>query len=61
MKSELGGIYEFALLYPPQGEKGPYRTALVQSKQTLTQQLLSEALGLNTLRSTKIGKTESRR
>jgi transposase len=49
MKAELEGIYEFALLYPPQGEKGPYRTATVHSKQTLTQKILSEALGLREL------------
>ncbi len=24
MKAELGEIYEFVLLYPPQGEKGPH-------------------------------------
>ena len=61
MKAELEGIYEFALLYPPQGEKGPPRTATVQSKQTLTQQMLSEALGLQALSSPKMGKTKSRR
>jgi transposase len=60
MKAELEGIYEFALLYPPQGDKGPHRTATVQSKQTLTQQILSEALGLHALRPT-VGKTRSRR
>jgi transposase len=61
MKVELEGIYEFALLYPPQGEKGPHRTATVQSKQTLTQQMLSEALGLSELSPVKVGKTKSRR
>ena len=61
MKSELEGIYEFALLYPTQGEKGPHRTAKVQSKQTLTQQMLSEALGLHALSPNKVGKTKSRR
>ena len=61
MKTELEGIYEFALLYPPQGEKGPHRTATVQSKQTLTQQMLSEALGLQALSPPKRGKTKSRR
>jgi transposase len=49
---ELGQIQQFALLYPPQGEKGPNRVATVLSKQTLAQQSLAEALGLNTLRST---------
>jgi transposase len=61
MKAELEGIYEFALLYPPQGEKGPHRTATVQSKQTLTQQILSETLGLQALSSIKVGKTKHRR
>jgi transposase len=61
MKAELEGIYEFALLYPPQGEKGPHRTATVQSKQTLTQQMLSETLGLRVLSPTKVGKTKSHR
>jgi transposase len=49
---ELGQIQQFALLYPTQGEKGPNRVATILSKQTLTQQSLAEALGLNTLRST---------
>lgn len=61
MKVELEGIYQFALLYPPQGEKGPYRTAMVQSKQTLTQQMLSETLGLQALTPSQMGKTKSRR
>jgi len=61
MKAELEGIYEFSLLYPPQGEKGPPRTATVQSKQTLTQQMLSEALGLQALSPPKMGKTKSLR
>jgi transposase len=60
MKTELEGIYEFALLYPPQGDRGPYRTATVQSKQTLTQQILSDALGLHALTPAKMGKTKSR-
>jgi len=49
---ELKQIQQFALLYPPQGDKGPNRVATVLSKQTLAQQNLAEALGLNTLRST---------
>ena len=61
MKAELEGIYEFTLLYPPQGDKGPHRTATVQSKQTLTQQILSEVLGLHALTPAKVGKTKSRR
>lgn len=50
---ELRQIQQFALLYPPQGEKGPNRVALVLSKQTLAQQSLADELGLNTLRSTQ--------
>jgi transposase len=49
---ELKQIQQFALLYPPQGDKGPNRVATVLSRQTLAQQSLAEALGLNTLRST---------
>jgi transposase len=49
---ELGQIQQFALLYPPQGEKGPNRVATILSKQTLAQQCLADVLGLNTLRST---------
>jgi transposase len=65
MKAELAGIYEFALLYPPQGDKGPPRTATVQSKQTLTQVLLAQELGLQTMaptraRKTRVGKTPRR-
>ncbi len=50
---ELGQIQQFALLYPPQGEKGPNRVATVLSKQSLVQQSLADVLGLNTLRSTQ--------
>jgi hypothetical protein len=39
-------IKQFVLLYPPQGEKGPPRTAYVLSQQTLTQQALVKTLGL---------------
>jgi len=65
MKAELADIYEFALLYPPQGDKGPPRTATVHSKQTLTQVLLAQELGLQTLapargRKTRVGKTRRR-
>ena len=49
---ELRQIQQFALLYPPQGEKGPNRVATVLSKQTLAQQSLAEELGLDTLRRT---------
>jgi hypothetical protein len=38
------------LLYPPQGEKGPNRVAVVLSKQTLPQQALAKTLGLEQLR-----------
>ena len=43
---ELGQIQQFALLYPPQGEKGPPRTAYVLSQQSLAQQALVKTLGL---------------
>jgi len=47
LQDELRKIEQYVLLYPPQGDKGPHRTALVQSKQTLTQQLLASTLGLD--------------
>jgi len=50
---ELRQIQQFVLLYPPQGDKGPNRTATVVSKQTLAQQALADALGLEQLRSTQ--------
>jgi transposase len=43
---ELEQIKQFVLLYPPQGEKGPPRTAYVLSQQTLAQQALVNTLGL---------------
>jgi transposase len=43
---ELDHIKQFVLLYPPQGEKGPARTAHVLSQQTLAQQALVKTLGL---------------
>jgi transposase len=43
---ELEQIKQFVLLYPPQGEKGPPRTAYVLSQQTLAQQALVKTLGL---------------
>src|SRR5512143_4008269 len=49
MKGELEGIHEFVLLYPPQGAKGPNRVATVQGRQTLTQSMLAEGLGLRRL------------
>lgn len=52
---ELRQIQQFALLYPPQGDKGPNRVALVLSKQTLAQQSLAKELGLDALRSTQRG------
>jgi transposase len=51
---ELGQIQQFALLYPPLGEKGPNRVAIVLSKQTLAQQSLAQELGLDSLRSTQL-------
>ncbi len=53
---ELDAIKQFVLLYPPQGEKGPARTAYVLSQQTLAQQALVKTLGLQQLhRSTPRG------
>jgi len=49
LKDELADIMQFVLLYPPQGEKGPYRTATIQSKLNLTQTLLADAIGLQKL------------
>jgi hypothetical protein len=46
---ELRQIQQFGLLYPPQGEKGPPRAAIVRSKQTLPQQELAKTLGLEDL------------
>ena len=46
---QLQEIQQFALLYPPQGEKGPNRVAKVVSKQTLAQRSLADALGLDRL------------
>jgi transposase len=48
---ELEQIKQFVLLYPPQGEKGPPRTAYVLSQQTLAQQALVKTLGLAALAS----------
>ena len=55
LTDELAQIQQFALLYPPQGQKGPHRVATILSKQTLVQQALAETLGLNSLRSTPQG------
>ena len=53
---ELAEIKQFVLLYLPQGEKGPARTAYVLSQQTLVQQALVKTLGLEQLhRSTSHG------
>jgi len=61
LKHELADILQFELLYPPQGEKGPFRTATVQSKLSLTQSLLANAVGLEKLMPTKVGKTKAKR
>lgn len=53
LKQELDDITQFVLLYAPQGQKGPYRTATIQSKLNLTQTLLADAIGLQRLASTK--------
>ncbi len=55
LTNELAQIQQFALLYPPQGQKGPNRVATVLSKQTLVQQALADVTGLNSLRSTQHG------
>lgn len=49
MIEQLRQIQQFLLLYPPQGEKGPPRTASVVSKQTLAQQALARTFGLDQL------------
>jgi transposase len=46
---QLRQIEQFLLLYPPQGEKGPQRVAIVPSKQTFPQQQLAKVLGLDEL------------
>ncbi len=62
LKDELEDIMQYVLLYPPQGDKGPYRTATIQSKLNLTQNLLADALGLDSLISVKkVGKTKRAR
>jgi transposase len=43
---QLDQIKQFVLLYPSLGDKGPDRTSTVLSKQTLVQQALSTALGI---------------
>ncbi len=53
LKDELADITQFVLLYPPQGDKGPYRIATIQSKLNLIQNLLADAIGLESLASTK--------
>jgi len=61
MLDELRQIQQFVLLYPPQGEKGPQRVSIVQSKQTFPQQQLARILGLDELaRSPNVGKTNQR-
>jgi transposase len=49
MLDQLRQIEQFVLLYPPQGEKGPQRAAVVQYKQTFPQQQLARVLGLDEL------------
>lgn len=48
---ELRQMEQFVLLFPPQGDKGPNRTATVISKQSLAQQALADVLGLDQFRS----------
>ena len=52
---ELRQIQQYQLLYPAQSAKGPGRLATVLSKQTISQQLLADTLGLDQLRSTARG------
>src|SRR6266704_511064 len=52
---ELRQIQQFVLLYPPQGDKGPQRAAIVRSKQTFPQLQLAKTLGLD-----ELGKPKSR-
>jgi transposase len=59
LKDELQDIKQYVLLYPPQGDKGPYRTVTIQDKLTLTQALLAQAIGLEALTSKKVGKTKT--
>lgn len=47
--SELKEIRQIVLLYPPQGDKGPNRSATVLTKQSLAQQELAKGLGLDQL------------
>lgn len=49
MLDQLRQIEQFVLLYPRQGEKGPQRAAVVQSKQTFPQQQLARVFGLDEL------------
>jgi len=58
MLVELRQIAQFVLLYPAQGERGPHRAAIVQSKQTFPQQQLAKVLGLDELAGVRnVGKT----
>ena len=50
---ELRQIQKYNLLYPPQGEKGPNRSAAVLSKQSPIQQNLALILELDQLGSTQ--------
>jgi transposase len=44
---QLDQIKQFVLLYPSLGDKGPDRASTVLSKQTLIQEALSTALGID--------------
>ena len=61
LKDELHDIKQYILLYPPQGDKGPYRTATIQDKLTLTQTMLAQAIGLEDLTSKKVGNTKRKK
>jgi len=49
LTDELKEIRQLVLLYPPQGDKGPNRSATILTKQSLPQQELAKTLGLDQL------------
>ena len=54
-QQDVERVFQFVLLYPPPGRKGPKRVATVLSKQTLPQQALAKTLGLDQLSIIPIG------
>lgn len=57
LKRELEGIERVQLLYSEEGERGRPRLVEIETKQTLTQQILSKALNLPTLPKTSTKRT----